>query len=128
VEASLLDVDSMPDLEDVSESDILKDSVIFILTPPNSLCSTNSEKDSLEDSPESISDGNIRDLVEDEGKDGLTSFDTAMLVNVEGSVEGMQTELYDSGALHHMSPYCDHFENYVSIILKSIIAADKQYF
>jgi hypothetical protein len=32
VEALHLDVDSMPDLEDVSESDILKDSVIFILT------------------------------------------------------------------------------------------------
>jgi hypothetical protein len=67
----------------------------------------------------------MKDLVEYEGEDGLTSFDTAMLVNVKGSVEGMQTKLYDSGALRHMSPYHNHFENYVSIIPKSIIAADK---
>ena len=51
-----------------------------------------------------------------------------MLVNVEVSVEGIQTELYDSGASHHMSPYCEHFENYTPIIPKLITAADKQYF
>jgi len=48
-----------------------------------------------------------------------------MLVNVEGDVEGVQTELYDSGASRHMSPYRDHFENYVAIAPKSITTADK---
>jgi hypothetical protein len=51
-----------------------------------------------------------------------------MPVNVEGRIEGMQSELYNSGASCHMSPYQDHFENYMSIALKSITAADKQYF
>ena len=52
-----------------------------------------------------------------------------MLVNVEGSVKGMQTELYNSGALCHMlSLYQDHFENYVSIAPKLITAVDKCYF
>ena len=56
------------------------------------------------------------------------TFDAAMLGNVEGDAEGMQTELYDSGASRHMSPYHDHFENYVTIALKSITAADKWHF
>ena len=51
-----------------------------------------------------------------------------MLVNVEGCVNGIQTELYDSGASRHMSPYRDHFENYVLIAPKPITAADKRYF
>ena len=56
------------------------------------------------------------------------TFDAAMLGNVEGDTEGMQTELYDSGASCHMSSYRDHFENYVTIALKSITAADKWHF
>ena len=56
------------------------------------------------------------------------TFDATMLGNVEGDAEGMQTELYDSGASCHMSPYCNHFENYVTISPKSITAADKQHF
>ena len=67
-------------------------------------------------------------LAIDKGEDGETTFDAAMLVNVEGVVEGIQTELYDLGALCHMSPYCDHFEDYVPIAPKSITAADKCYF
>ena len=60
--------------------------------------------------------------------DGLTMFDAAMLVNIEGNVKGIQMELYNSGVLQHMSPYCDHFENYVPIAPKPITAADKCYF
>ena len=67
-------------------------------------------------------------LFNDEGEDGWTTFDAAMLGNVEGDAEGMQTELYDSGASRHMSPYRDHFENYVTITPKSITAADKRHF
>lgn len=63
----------------------------------------------------------------DEEEDGHTPLDAAMLAN-KGCVEGIQTELYDLGASHHMSPYCDHFENYVSIIPKLIMAADKHHF
>ena len=121
------DMDSMPDLQNVSESDDL--SIIFILTPPNSPCSENSDKDSLEeDFVGSFSDEEMTELVMDEGEEGHTGFTAAMLVNVEGSVEGVQTELYDSGASRHMSPYRDHFENYIPIIPKSITAADKRYF
>ena len=116
------DDDEMPDLEPVSEI-----SIIFILTPANSACSTNSEKGSIEESLAEICDIEMLDLVVDEGEDGLTTFDAAMLVNM-GAVEGTQTKLYDSGASRHMSPYRDHFENYIPIIPKSITAADKHYF
>ena len=51
-----------------------------------------------------------------------------MLVNVEGCIEEVQTELYDSGASRHMSPYRDHFENYAPIAPKAITAADKRHF
>ena len=40
----------------------------------------------------------------DEGEDTLTSFDAMMLVNIEGNIEEIQMELYDSGASHHMLP------------------------
>ena len=45
-----------------------------------------------------FSDKEMMDLASDEGKEGLTSFNAAMLVNVKGNIEGVQTELYDSGA------------------------------
>ena len=93
---------SMPDLVSVSDSE---ESIIFVL-----------------------SDEEMADLVEDGGEEGLTTFNTAMLVNIGGNVEGVLTELYDSGASCHMSPYHEHFENYVSIMPKLITAADKCYF
>ena len=77
----------------VSESE---DSVIFVLTRANSCCteqSDNNEKDTI-----LFSDEDMADLVKDEEEDGLTTFEAAMLVNIEGNVEGIQTKLYDSGA------------------------------
>ena len=120
------DSDSMPDLVTMSRSD---DSlIIFILTPPDSCCSEYSVKDNFDEGLDSFSDEEMNELVVDEGEDGCTTVDAAMLVNVGGSAEGVQTELYDSGASWHMSPYQEHFENYVSIVPKSITAADKRYF
>ena len=118
----------IPDSESTSESEISEDLVNFLLTPPNSLCLTDSEKGSFGDISMTLSDEEMIDLIIDEGEDGLTTFDAAMLVNVGGSVEGIQTELYDSGASCHMSPYRDHFEDYVPIAPKSITTADKRYF
>jgi hypothetical protein len=86
------------------------------------------KKDSLEDGPVSISNGEIIDLVVNEGEEGLTSFDAAMLVNMESLVGGIQTELYNSGASQHMSLHRKHFENYVSIVSKLITTTDKCYF
>ena len=68
----------------------------------------------------------MNELEMDEGEEGQTTFDAAMLVNVEGCVDGIQTELYDSGASRHMSPYQDHFKNYVLIAPKPITATDKR--
>ena len=51
-----------------------------------------------------------------------------MLVNIGGNVKGILTELYNSGASCHMSPYHKHFENHVSITPKPITAANKHYF
>ena len=116
MEVIFSNTDSIPDLESISE---LEDSVIFILTPPNSTDPDNEERDLT-----LFSNKEMINLAEDKGNNGLTSFDAAMLVNI-GNIEGIQTESYDSGASCHMSPYQDHFENYIPIIPKSITAADK---
>ena len=73
--------------------------MIFILTPPNSTDPDNEERDLT-----LFSDKEMISLAEDKGDDGLTSFDAAMLVNTR-NIKGIQTELYNSGASHHMSPY-----------------------
>ena len=63
----------------------------------------------------------------DKGKDGLLTYACATLVNVKGG-EGIETELYNSGASCHMSPYRKKMENYIPIAPKLITAADKWYF
>ena len=124
------DTDSMPGLEPVSDSET---SVQFIYTPPPSPWSAHlgSVEHEMSDCMEKLS-LNKKDylmvLLDDEGEDGYTTFTAAMLVNVEGDVEGIQMELYNLGASCHMSPYRDHFKNYVAIALKSITAADKCHF
>lgn len=120
------DMDSMPDLETISELD--DSSIIFILNPPNSPCSEFADKASSEGQLDSFNDEEMVELAMDEGEDGCTAFTAAMLVNVEGSIEGVQTKLYNSRASQHMSPYREQFKNYVSIVPKSITAADKCYF
>ena len=99
MEVTFFDTDSMPDLESISG---LEDSAIFILTSPNSTYLT--DPDNEERDLTLFSDEKMLDLTEDKGDDGLTSFDAAMLVNI-GNVRGIQSKLYDSGALCHMLPY-----------------------
>ena len=119
------DTDSMPDLESVLDSE---ESLIFVFTPANTMCTQGLEKDSSEGDIAVFDDEESTELVINNEEEVLTSFDAAMLANVDGSVKGMQTELYDSRASRHMSPYQDHFEKYVAIAPKSITAADKRYF
>ena len=121
----LLDDDSIPDLESISGSEEL---VIFVLTPKNLMSTTGSEKKSPKGSIVLFTDEEITELAIDIGEDGLTTFDATMLINIDGFNEGAQTKLYDSGALHHMLPYCDHFKKYMSITPKSTTAIDRQYF
>ena len=59
----------------------------------------------------------------DLGSAHTRTFMTAMLANEEGGHEDV-TKLYDSGASHHMSPYQQKFLNFMSIIPKTIMAAD----
>jgi hypothetical protein len=92
----------MPDLESVLESE---ESIVFVFTPANTLCTQSSEKGSLEEDIAIFNNEKPIKLVIDNKEEALTSFDAAMLVNVEGSIKGMQTELYNSGAPRHMSPY-----------------------
>ena len=100
----LLDTESMPDLVSLSGSKASNESVIFVLTSANSSCTIGLEKGSIEENITYFSDEEMIDLMTDEDEDGLTSFDTAMPVNV-GFIEGVQTELYDSCASCHMLPY-----------------------
>ena len=67
-------------------------------------------------------------LVEDNGESAYTTYDYAMLVNSAAVSNKIETELYDSGASRHMSPHRSQFENYISIVPKSITAADKRCF
>jgi hypothetical protein len=68
-------------------------------------------------------------LAEDLGGDAfMRTFTYTMLANTGRVAEGVETELYNSGASHHMTAYCDQLENFVSIMPKSIAAADKCYF
>ena len=99
------EMDSMPDLESVPESEASSESVIFVFTPANLLCTENSEIESIKEMIELFDNEDIIKLTIDEGEDTLTSFNAVMLVNIEENVEGIQTELYDSGASCHMSPY-----------------------
>ena len=92
------------------------------------MCTKSLEKGSLEENTAVFSDEDIIELAVNEGEDALTTFDAAMLVNVKGNIDGIQTELYDSGVSCHMLPYQDHFGNYTPIASKSITAANKWYF
>ena len=68
-------------------------------------------------------------LVKDLGGDAfMRTFMCTMLANTGRVTEGVETELYNSRASCHMTTYCDQLENFVSIVLKSIAAADKRYF
>ena len=109
----------MPNLVTILDSE---DSVIFIFSRSGTSC-TNNSKNERNLAP--FSDEEMIILVKDNVEEELTMFNAAMLVNIEGNIEGTQTELYDSSMSQHMSPYHDHFENYVSIAPKLITAADK---
>ena len=125
IELLLDKTDSMLNLESVPEFEVSGKSVSFVFTPANT---ENSEMGSFEEAMDMFNDEEMVEFVINQWEDALTTLDAAMLVNVKGSVEGMQTELYDSGVLHHMLPYQDHFENYMPITPKLITAADKCYF
>jgi hypothetical protein len=96
------DMDSMPDLESILESEEL---VVFVFTPANALCTQSSEKNSFEEDVAIFNDEEPIKLVINNEEEALTSFNATMLVNVEESVEGMQTELYDLEASQLMTPY-----------------------
>ena len=66
-------------------------------------------------------------IIDNGGETEILTFMMAMLVNIKAS-SNHETELYDSGASHHMSPYCNKFLNFVSIKPKTIRAADSQEF
>jgi len=51
------------------------------------------------------------------------TFDAAMLAN-SGALPMVETELYDSGASHHMSPYRHKFIDFIDIEPKTITSAD----
>jgi hypothetical protein len=100
----------MPELKDVSDS-------------------SDDEETKQCDGMHTWDDSDAEELIQDDGCDAYTTTVTcATLVNAAGADEGVETDLYDSGASRHMSPYRHRFENYVSIAPKSITAADKRLF
>ena len=53
------------------------------------MCTKSLEKGSLEENAATFSNKDIIELTINEGKDALTTFNAAMLVNVKGNVEGI---------------------------------------
>ena len=139
------DSDSMPDLQSVSDSDSECDSMPDLQSVSDSSEEEEEEYNSRGEISRTASpDGldhplqHLTDFIdsvevsvnkwlsnqEDIEEENITSsFDTAMLAN-EAGTPGVETELYDSGASRHMSPYRYKFLNYISIPPKSITAAD----
>jgi hypothetical protein len=60
--------------------------------------------------------------------DNVTTMIGDMPVQTELTPSGLVTELYDSGASRHMSPFRDYFINYTAIPPRAITAADKRVF
>ena len=80
----------MPDLVTVTDSE---DSIVFIFSRSGTSCTNDSKN---ERNLASFSNKEMIILDKDNGEEGLTTFDTAMLVNVEGNVKGIQMEVYSS--------------------------------
>lgn len=106
------DSDSMPELLICSDSS--DDEEMDATDASNEICE-----------PMEMGDGG---LAEDEGDDACTNYTFAMLAGYAMGPQDVEIELYDSGATRHMSPYKHQLENYVSIIPKSITAANKRSF
>ena len=118
------DTDSMPKLVTVSDSE---DSVIFTLSRPDSSNSMHTNYSNDDQHATLFSNREVMDWTTDVAME-TSMLDAAMIANTDQHNEGIQTELYDSGASRHMSPYRDHFENYTPIPPKPITAADKRFF
>jgi hypothetical protein len=92
-----------------------------------------SVSDSSEDEDESVwlSECNEepQDLaVEDDRPAASTTVNITAATLTKAVKGGLVTELYDSGATRHMTPYRDLLENYMAIIPKSINAVNKHTF
>ncbi|PSR87021.1 hypothetical protein PHLCEN_2v5279 [Hermanssonia centrifuga] len=70
-------------------------------------------------------EGNIEDV---EGAAYTLTFEHALLAKESSAACEFETELYDSGASRHMSPYHHRFLNFQSITPKPIGAADNRTF
>ena len=64
-------------------------------------------------------------LVTDDLGDAWTTYESAMIAHDCEHGPQPESELYDSGASRHMSPFRDRFINFVSIVPKPIAAANK---
>src|ERR1700722_2663902 len=63
-------------------------------------------------------------VVEDGLEEPTTTFEAAFIAHNCNHSSSVETELYDSGASRHMTPYRDRLENFVSIVPRPISAAN----
>jgi transposase InsO family protein len=105
-------LDSCPGLEAVSDSS----------SESSDAADSCPDLQSVSDSSASESEADI--VPKDLGPEARTrTYDAAMLANGNAPA-GVETELYDSGASRHMSPYRHKFISYIDIEPKTITAAD----
>ena len=73
--------------------------------------------------------GNIAFAEEDNPEFGFSaSFNLTTLITDPTASPMTRVRCLDTGASHHMSPYCEEFSDFVSIPLKPIHATDKRTF
>ena len=98
------EMDSISNLKSVSDTDsTMSDDEDEIFTGPDACDVTTFIKSTCIRNRTNMNDSGLTNedpmaMVVDEGEDGYSIFDAAMLVNTGGSAKGIQMELYDLGA------------------------------
>ena len=86
------------------------------------------EQDWFCDTPHSDNDKEVVAKREEDAAKNLGYVSGEALVTTDSSKPTHRIKLYDSGCTNHISPFCEHFENYIDISLKRFQAANQQTF
>jgi hypothetical protein len=127
------DLDDLPELQSVAtSSECSDDEEDSIYEPSDDELFSNFDDDDmpdLQDVSDSESDDedteDINQHVQDNGDKAETSTYCSVFLATQGIETGVVTEIYDSGASRHMTPYRSKLINYIEIQPKEITAADK---
>jgi hypothetical protein len=112
---------NLPDL--YTSSDSSSDNEV-----PELLTCSNSKSDDENSLYEWIQNCTRGLFIKDDKGEACMKYESALLAHNCKHTPNTKTKLYDLGASHHMSPYHDHFINFVSITPKPITTTNKLVF